>query len=89
MPWAGWSLLIAVITMGIGLVFGILIGIILLIFGKHQRTEHFHDYTYWIPDDGIRYPLEYEYTSSQASSSIGEYYVHEVNDNVKNRNGYL
>ena len=71
MPVAGWSLLIAVITMGIGLVFGLVIGIILLIFGKHRRTEHFHDYTYWVPDDGIRYPLEYEYTSSQASSSIG------------------
>jgi len=43
-----------------------------------------------VPDDGIRYDLEREtYVTSDASSTIGEYYVHEVNENIKNRNGYL
>ena len=87
---AGWSLLIAVISAGIAMVFGLVIGIILLIFAKHLRFEHFHDYTYWVADDGIRYDLEKEtYVSSDASSTVGEYYVHEVNENIKNRNGYL
>lgn len=57
---AGWSLLIAVITAGIAMVFGLVIGLLLLAFGKHIRSEHFHDYTYWVPDDGIRYDLESE-----------------------------
>lgn len=83
-------MLIAVITAGIAMVFGLVIGIVLLGFGKHIRSEHFHDYTYWVPDDGIRYDLESEeYLTSEAASSVGEYYVHEVNENVKNRNAYL
>lgn len=33
----GYSLLIAVISAGIGLVFGAVIGVLLIIFGKHIR----------------------------------------------------
>ena len=63
-PVAGYSLLIAVIAAGFGIGFGVLIGILLLIMGKHQRYEHFHDYTYWVPDDGIRYYIPKDYYSS-------------------------
>lgn len=73
---AGWSLLIAVISAGIAVIFGLLIGIILMIMAKHLRIEHFHDYTYWVPDDGIRYNLEYESSYPTSGTSIGEYHVH-------------
>lgn len=64
MPAAGYNLLIAVISAGFGIVFGIVIGILLLITGRHKRYEHFHDYTYWVPDDGIRYYIPKDYYSS-------------------------
>ena len=54
---AGYSLLIAVIAAGIGIGFGTLLGAIFACLGKHDQTDHFHDYTYWVPDDGIRYDL--------------------------------
>lgn len=86
---AGWSLLIAIISAGIAVIFGLFIGIIMMIMAKHLRMEHFHDYTYWVPDDGIRYDLDYESSYPSSGTSIGEYHVHEVNDNIKSHNAYL
>ena len=86
---AGWSLLIAVISAGIAVIFGLVIGIFMMIMAKHLRFEHFHDYTYWVPDDGIRYDLEYESSAPSSTTSFGEYHVHEVNDNIKSHNAYL
>jgi hypothetical protein len=51
----GYDLLIGVISAGIGLGFGLLSGILVLISTKHERYDYFDDYTYWVPDDGIRY----------------------------------
>ena len=36
--------------------FGIIIGIFVLITARHEKFDHFDDYTYWVPDDGLRYP---------------------------------
>lgn len=41
--------------MGIGIGFGLLMGIFLILLAKHERGDHFDDYTYWEQDDGIRY----------------------------------
>ncbi len=53
---AGFDLAMALLAAGFGLAFGILIGVFVLICGKHETEDHFDDYTYWVPDDGIRYP---------------------------------
>lgn len=53
--YAGFDLAMACLCAAFGLAFGILIGIFMLCTGKHQSLDHFDDYTYWVPDDGIRY----------------------------------
>lgn len=35
------------IAMGIGIGFGLIAGVFILLCGKHQRDDHFDDYTYW------------------------------------------
>ena len=46
----------ACLSAALGLAFGILIGIFVLITARHEKFDHFDDYTYWVPDDGLRYP---------------------------------
>lgn len=46
----------ACLSAALGLAFGILIGIFVLITARHEKYDHFDDYTYWVPDDGLRYP---------------------------------
>jgi len=55
---AGFDLAIAAISTGIGLGFGLLAGLFIMCTARHQKEDHFDDYTYWVPDDGIRYPRE-------------------------------
>ena len=46
------------LSMGIG--FGLLAGILVLCVGGHRRRDHFTDETYWLATDGIRYVIEQE-----------------------------
>jgi hypothetical protein len=52
---AGYELLMAVTSAGIGLGFGIIGGTIILAVSRHKSKDHFVDRTYWINDDGIMY----------------------------------
>lgn len=53
---AGYDLAMACLSAAMGLAFGILIGAIVLLTTRHEKFDHFDDYTYWVADDGIRYP---------------------------------
>ena len=44
------------LSIGIGLVFGLLAAIFIVICAAHEREDHFTDATYWVWDDGISYP---------------------------------
>jgi ammonia channel protein AmtB len=45
-----------IISGTMGTLIGVLMGVVLLLVAKHShRREHFHDFVYWINDDGIRY----------------------------------
>jgi hypothetical protein len=52
----GYELLIAVISAGIGLGFGLLAGAIIYCISSHKSEDHFSDKPYWISDDGLTYP---------------------------------
>jgi hypothetical protein len=41
------------ISLGIGLAFGILAGIFVLLVNGHESSNHFKDITYWFYKDGI------------------------------------
>ncbi len=45
------------IAMGIGIGFGLIAGIFVMVLAKHERADHFDDYVYWEKDDGLRYPV--------------------------------
>jgi hypothetical protein len=49
----GYELLIAVISAGIGLGFGVLAGIIIVFLNGHNREDLFNDREHWINDDGL------------------------------------
>jgi hypothetical protein len=53
---AGYDLAMATLSAGFGIAFGIITGLFVLLTTNHERLDHFTDYTYWVPDDGIRYP---------------------------------
>ena len=52
---AGYDLAMATLSAGFGIAFGIVTGLFVLLTTNHERLDHFTDYTYWVPDDGIRY----------------------------------
>ena len=89
---AGYDLAMACLSAALGLAFGILIGIFVLITARHEKFDHFDDYTYWVPDDGLRYP--------QAPPAVPDIippivvpetdiYVKETVVNVKAKHAYL
>ena len=43
------------IAMCMGIGFGLLAGIFVLLFSSHEYKHHFTDYSYWLPSDGIRF----------------------------------
>jgi ammonia channel protein AmtB len=96
---AGFDLAIAAISAGIGLGFGLLIGLIVLCSARHIVEDHFDDYTYWVPDDGIRYPRQVviippvtpivPIVPPPAYIPESELYVKETTVNVKNKHAYL
>lgn len=51
----GYELLMAVISAGIAIGFGVIIGLIIYAVNGHISYEHYTDRTYWISDDGISY----------------------------------
>jgi hypothetical protein len=51
----GYELVIALISAGMGLVFGGMIGLLLLLVTGHTIFDHFVDRTYWMNDDGITF----------------------------------
>lgn len=52
----GYDIAVALISAALGIGFGLISGLIILAVTKHLKEDHFDDYTYWVPDDGIRYP---------------------------------
>ena len=55
---AGYDLAVAAISAALGIGFGILIGLFVLLITRLERSEYFNDYTYWVSDDGIRYTYQ-------------------------------
>ena len=52
----GYQLLIAIISAGIGLGFGIIAGVVIYFTSAHRCEDHFTDKVYWQSDNGISYP---------------------------------
>jgi hypothetical protein len=51
----GYQLLIAAISAGIGIGFGVISGILIYIISGHKSEDHFADKTYWVNEDGLSY----------------------------------
>lgn len=51
----GW--LISLISAAMGIGFGLIAGLLVMLVSGHTREDHFHDFTYWLRDDGIRYDI--------------------------------
>lgn len=90
---AGYDLAMALLSAAFGIAFGILIGVFVLITASHEKIDYFNDYTYWVPDDGIRYPqvvvaAPVEYIPAPVIPE-GEIYVKETVVNVKAKHAYL
>jgi hypothetical protein len=49
----GYQMAIALISAAIGIGFGLIAGLLILIVNRQQTNEHFTDVTYWVNDDGI------------------------------------
>ena len=45
------------ISAALGIGFGLIAGIFVFCLARHERADHFDDYTYWEKDDGLRYPV--------------------------------
>lgn len=43
------------LSIGMGLGFGLIAGIFIVLFVAHKRQDHFTDTTYWVDDDGISF----------------------------------
>lgn len=64
----GYQLLIAAISAGIGLGFGLLCGLMIYIISGHKSEDHFSDKPYWISDDGLTYPRAKEVQVSKGKT---------------------
>ena len=49
-----FSWIISLISLPMGLLFGLGAGALCYAVGTHRREDHFDDFTYWVNDDGIR-----------------------------------
>ena len=92
-PYPVFNFVTAIISAGIGIFFGIVIGLLMYCAGKHEHEEHFHDFTYWVNDDGIRYELDYyiddEEESVVESEDLGNFYIKETAKDIKMKHAYL
>lgn len=50
-----FSWVISLISMPMGIIFGVLAGVFIILVSGHTREDHFNDYAYWLEDDGISY----------------------------------
>jgi len=50
-----FSWIISLISLPMGLLFGVLAGFFIFVIASHRREDHFDDLTYWVNDDGIRF----------------------------------
>lgn len=89
---AGYDLAMACLSAALGIGFGLLIGIFVLITARHEKFDHFDDYTYWVPDDGLRYPKAAPTVPeiiAPVSVPDTDIYVKETVVNVKAKHAYL
>lgn len=94
LPFPVFGFVTACISAGVGIVFGVFIGIFYIISAKHVREEHFHDFTYWVNDDGIRYDLpeseeEEDESINESSEPAGDFYIRETAKDIKMKHAYL
>ena len=78
---------VAALSAGMGIGFGLLAGCWVCLCAKQDKYDHFEDYTYWVPDDGIRYPRDD--VDQEYSEDPGDIFVKETNVNVKGKHAYL
>ena len=78
---------VGALSAGMGLGFGLLIGIFVFCCAKHEKYDHFEDYTYWVADDGIRFPRTEQ--DKAYDSDPGDIFIKETNVNVKAKHAYL
>ena len=84
---SGYDLAMALLCAAMGLAFGIIIGLIMFCSHRHEKEQHFTDFTYWNEEDGIRYPvvlIEDEYSEEDV-----EIFIKESVANVKVKHSYL
>lgn len=92
---AGFELAMACLSAAFGIAFGILIGLIILCTARHERSDHFDDYTYWVPDDGLRYtkliatPVDIPVVAPPPVVIDTDIFVKETTVNVKAKHAYL
>ena len=78
---------VAAISVGIAIVSAIFAGILIFLCAKQEVDEHFHDFTYWLNDDGISYPRADERDSMETSLTFIR--VKETNKDIKMKHAYL
>ena len=84
---AGYDLAIALLCAAFGLAFGLIIGLFFFCFAKHDKEQHFTDFTYWDEYDGLRFPENLE--DVQYSELSAEVFIKETVANVKAKFSYI
>jgi ammonia channel protein AmtB len=49
-----FSWIVSLISLSMGAIFGLLVGLLCYLVATHLKEDHFDDFTYWINDDGLR-----------------------------------
>ena len=76
------------LSAGMGVGFGLIIGILVFACAKHEKIDHFEDHTYWVDDDGICFPREKD-DDAPYDENPGDIFIRETNVNVKAKHAYL
>ena len=84
---AGYDLAMALMCAAFGVGFGLVIGLFFFCFAKHDKEQHFTDFTYWDEYDGLRFPENLD--DKQYSEISAEIHIKETMANVKSKFAYL
>ena len=83
----GFDMAVGSLSAGMGIGFGLITGLFVFACAKHEKADHFEDFTYWVADDGIRFPRKE--IDSPYEEDPGDIFIKETNVNVKAKHAYL
>jgi hypothetical protein len=82
-----FSWVISLISLPMGLVAGLVVGLLGLLVASHTRGDHFDDFTYWLNDDGLRMFREGEGTPTATATPVQE--LRQGSSIIKGAKAYL